>query len=271
MELYQRLAQLRRVGKSVALVTVIHAEGSVPRHEGTKMLVFPDGSIEGTVGGGEMESRVIETAVQSLRDGKLQRCSYAFRDPEQGDVGVCGGEMEVLVEPITPPEQVVVVGGGHVGQSVAYLASWLGFEVVLVDDRAEFASAGMVPEADQYIHAPLSELTDHVTIHDRTYVLLTTRGVNVDLEALPPLLETPAAYLGVIGSRRRWETAAQRLLEAGVPREKINRVTSPMGLELNAETPEEIALSMMAEIVMLRRGGTGEPMAHQPVSKREDP
>lgn len=267
MQPYERLAQLRREGRAAALVTVIGADGSVPRHEGTKMLVFADGSSEGTVGGGAMEAEVIEIAQQALRDGRLQRRSFSFRDPEQGDVGVCGGEMEVLVEPVQPPEKLVVVGGGHVGQAVVHLASWLGFEVVVFDDREAYADPALSPEADQHVTGPLPELTEKVQIHERTYVLLTTRGVDIDLEALPPLLDTPAAYIGVIGSRRRWETAAEALSERGVPAEKIGRVRSPMGLELNAETPEEIALSMLAEIVMLRRGGSGDPMAHQPIKK----
>lgn len=269
MELYERLAQLQQEGRAVALITVIRSEGSVPRHEGTKMLVHPDGQVEGTVGGGEMESKVIEAAQRALEGGRLERLSYSFRDPEQGDVGVCGGEMEVLVEPVKPPDKLIVVGGGHVGQAVAHLASWLDFEVVVYDDREEFASEEMVPDADQYVSAALAELPERVPVHDRTYILLTTRGVDIDVEALPPLLDSPAAYLGVIGSRRRWETTAEKLLERGVPAEKIERVTSPMGLELNAETPKEIAVSMLAEIIMLRRGGTGEPMAHKPVTERK--
>jgi len=266
--LYARLAELERAGQAVALATVVRAQGSVPRHAGTKMLVHPDGSFEGTVGGGDLENRVIQEALQALQDGQPRILEYAFRDLAQGDVGVCGGEMEVFVEPIQPPATVLVVGAGHVGSAVAFLAKWLGFRVVVSDDRPEFATPEAVPGADEYVSGPLSGLPQQVPITAQTYIMLTTRGVAVDLEGLPSLLETPAAYIGIIGSRRRWETAARQLAEQGVPRAQIERITSPMGLELNAETPQEIALSMLAQIVLLRRGGTGEAMAHAPAAAR---
>lgn len=268
MSVYARLAELEREGRSVAVATVIRSQGSVPRHEGSKMLVFPDGSIEGTIGGGEMESRVIAEALAALKDGRPRVLHYAFRDPKEGDVGVCGGEIDVYVEPVRPRPTVLVFGAGHVGRAVAHLAAWLGFRVVVADDRPEFATPEAVPEADQVVHCALAELPDRVAINDQTYVLLTTRGVPVDVAGLPALLDTPAAYIGVIGSRRRWETTARALREQGVPAEMLARVTSPMGLELNAETPEEIALSIMAEVVMHHRGGTGEPMRHEAPAAR---
>jgi xanthine dehydrogenase accessory factor len=263
---YQRLAELERQGATVAVATVIQTQGSVPRHAGSRMLIFQDGSIEGTIGGGEMEHQVIQAAQEALQSGQMQRLSYSFRDPAKGDVGVCGGEMEVLVEPMKAPHKIVIIGGGHVGQSVAQLADWLGYHVVVADDREEYADDEVVPGADEVVHAPMAELAEELAIHNQTYILLTTRGVEVDLEGLPALLESKAAYIGVIGSRRRWETTAAKLRQAGVPEEKIARVTSPIGLELKAETPEEIALSMMAEIVMLIRGGSGDRMDPNPPS-----
>lgn len=253
----------------MALATVVRAQGSVPRHAGTKMLVYPDGSFEGTVGGGDLENRVIRAAQEALQDGQARLLHYAFQDVSQGDVGVCGGEMEVFVDPIQPPATVLVVGAGHVGSAVAALAKWLGFRVVVADDRPEYATPESAPGADEYVIGPLSSLPKQVPITSQTYVMLTTRGVAVDVEGLPSLLETPAAYIGIIGSRRRWEVAAQQLTEKGVPPEQLKRVTSPMGLELNAETPEEIALSMLAQIVMQRRGGTGEAMAHVPKKRKK--
>ena len=228
------------------------------------MLIHPDGKIEGTVGGGDLENRVVQAALEVLKDGNPKNLNYEFRDVEQGDVGVCGGEMEVFVEAVKPSSTVVVVGAGHVGSAVAHLAKWLGFRVVVTDDRPEFASPDAVPNADEYIHAPLSELPEKITITSETYIMLTTRGVPVDVEGLPALLESEAAYIGVIGSKRRWDTSAQQLAERGVEQERIAKVVSPMGLELNAETPEEIAVSMLAEIIMLQRGGTGLHMAHAP-------
>jgi len=268
-DLFARIAELQAAGRSVALATVVRTVGSVPRHEGTRMLIFPDGQIEGTVGGGDLESRVIRAALETLDGGAPNTLHYEFRDIEQGDVGVCGGEMEVFVEAVRPSPTVVVVGGGHVGSSVAHLANWLGFHVVVTDDRPDFVTPEAVPGADEYILAPLAELPDKINITSETYIMLTTRGLPIDVKGLPPLLDSEAGYIGVIGSKRRWDTCAKQLAEQGVPQEKIDRVVSPMGLELNAETPEEIALSMLAAIIMLRRGGSGEPMAHDPEVRKQ--
>ena len=268
MGLYERLAEIERKGLTAALATVTQARGSVPRHPGSKMLIFPDGTTEGTIGGGEMENRVIQEAIQALADGKPRVLQYAFSDPERGDPGVCGGEMEVFVEPLRPRPSLIVVGAGHVGQAVAHLARWLGFRLVVNDDRPEFATADSVPDADEYIACSLEELPSKTKIDEQTYIVLTTRGVSVDVAGLPELLKMPAAYIGVIGSRRRWETSVKELREMGIDEKQIMRVTSPIGLELNAETPEEIAISIMAEIIMLRHGGTGESMAHKPAAKR---
>jgi xanthine dehydrogenase accessory factor len=262
------LAELIRAGKPAALATVVRARGSVPRHPGSKMLVFGDGRIEGTIGGGEMEARVVEEALRSLQDGSTRLLHYELSDPKDGDPGVCGGEVEVFVEPIGSRPTLVVVGGGHVGQAVVHLARWLGFRTVVSDDRPEYASPEKLPEADVHIACALAELPNRMSIDAQTYIVLTTRGVPVDIEGLPALLETPAAFIGVIGSRRRWETAAQQLAERGLPADRIARVVSPMGLELNAETPEEIAVSILSQVIMLRRGGTGVAMRHDAGPRR---
>lgn len=261
MSLYRALAQLEADNGAGALCTVIRSQGSTPRHAGSKMLVYPDGTIVGTVGGGELENRVIAEARQAILDGKLRLVEYNMADPARGDPGVCGGQVEIFVEPLQPKPTLVVVGSGHVGKAVAHLAHWLGFRVVVTDDRPNFATPEAVPDADEYLPVPISELAEHLEITPWTYLVLTTRGVNVDIQGLPALLDTPAAYIGVIGSQRRWATSRQQLLEQGIPPEKIARVRSPVGLELNAETPEEIAVSIMAEIIMLRQDGDGSVMS----------
>ena len=264
MGIYRSLAAIEAGGEAAVLVTVIRVQGSVPRHTGSKMIVYPDGRCEGTIGGGQFEDEVAKAALEALADRQPRRLTYEFRDPEQGDVGVCGGEMEVFVEPLQVGKTILIVGAGHVGKAVAHLAGWLGFRVVVSDDREEFASSDNIPNADGYIHGPMSEIPEHVDITPNTYIVLTTRGVTIDVEGLPALLDTGAAYLGIIGSRRRWETTYQALLANGVKEESLARVHSPTGLELNAETPEEIAVSIMAEIIMLLRSGSGESMGHSP-------
>jgi xanthine dehydrogenase accessory factor len=225
------------------------------------MLVYADGSIVGTVGGGEMESRVIAEALEAIIDGNPRLLEYSMTDPQRGDPGVCGGQLEIFVEPLQPRPILVVIGAGHVGQAVAHLAKWLGYYVVVNDDREDFCTPEAVPAGDEFYPVPMAELSQQMKITPWTYLVLTTRGVNVDVPGLPSLIEAPAAYIGVIGSKRRWETTRQQLIEKGVSEEDLKKVRSPMGLELNAETPEEIAVSIMAEIVMLRQGGDGSVMA----------
>ena len=263
MSVYKALAKLEEENEAGALCTLIRSQGSTPRHSGSKMLVYQDGSIIGTVGGGEVENRVIEEAVQSIKDGKPRLLEYNMSDPERGDPGVCGGQMEVFVEPIQSKPTLVIIGAGHVGKAVAHLAHWLGFRVVINDDRPEFCTSEAVPDGDEYLPAPLAELPQRLKITPWTYLALTTRGVNIDVQGLPALLETQAAYIGVIGSQRRWSVALKQLSEMGVPEEKLKQVRSPIGLELNAETPEEIAVSIMAEIIMLRHGGDGRVMSQK--------
>jgi xanthine dehydrogenase accessory factor len=259
-DIYSAILDARATGRLAALCTVIRARGSVPRHAGSKLLVFADGQFLGTVGGGEMESRAIAAAQQAAQDGQPRIEHYELIDPKQGDPGVCGGEVDIFIEPIKPDPVVLIIGGGHVGKAIVHLAKWLGFRVALSDDRPEFCNPDWAPGADEYLPAPVAELPKRFNFHAETYIVMPTRGVPIDLGGLPHLLDLPFAYLGVIGSRRRWATAVKTLIDRGVPEAKLSRVHSPMGLELNAETPEEIAVSILAEIIMLRRGGTGEPM-----------
>jgi len=259
--IYKAITELEDKNEAGAVCTVVRSRGSTPRHATSKMLVYPDGHIIGTVGGGELENRVIAEAQRAIQDGESRLLEYSMTDPQRGDPGVCGGQVEVFVEPIMPRPVLVVVGSGHVGKAVAHLAKWLGFRVAVNDDRPEFCNPQAVPDADEFYPVPMAELPDHLKITPWTYLVLTTRGVVVDVPGLPVLMESPAAYLGVIGSRKRWLTTRKALLEKGISEEKMMRVRSPIGLELKAETPEEIAVSIMAEIIMLRQGGDGKVMA----------
>lgn len=252
MTLYQALVDLERDNGAGALCTIVRSRGSTPRHVTSKMLVYPDGHILGTVGGGEVENRVISEALKAMADQRPRLLEYNMTDPARGDPGVCGGQLEIYVEPIIPKSVLVVVGVGHVGKAVAHLAKWLGYIVAVCDDRPEFCNPSAVPDADQFYPVPLEQLADKLPINPWTYIVLTTRGMDVDVRGLPSLLDTKAGYIGVIGSKRRWATTAKKLLEAGVPKGKLDQVHSPIGLEIHAETPEEIAVSIMAEIINLK-------------------
>lgn len=260
ISIFQALIELEKNNQPAALCTVTKSEGSTPRHVGSKMLVYPDGKFIGTVGGGDLEHRVLDEAWMALSDGKPRYLHYNMADPSRGDPGVCGGQVEVFVEPILPPATIVVIGAGHVGKAVAHLAKWLGFRVVVSDDREEFCTPEATPGADEYHPVEMGKLAESLAITNRTYLVVTSRGSSVDALGLPSLLESNAAYIGVIGSKRRWATTVKALKEKGVKDELIAKVHSPMGLELQAETPEEIAVSIMAEVLMLRDKGTGRQM-----------
>lgn len=258
--LLPELLAAQEAGEPVVLATVIKARGSVPRHAGAKMLVYADGRIAGTIGGGEMESRVIQAALETLQTGAPRTLPISLVSPQQGDPGVCGGELEIFVEPYLPPATLLVVGCGHVGRAVAELGHWLGYRVAVTDDRPELATAENIPDADVYLPGDFADVADQITITVQTYVIVVTRNVNVDRALIPHLLQSPAAYIGVMGSRRRWAETRRLLLADGVPEAALTRIRSPLGLELNAETPAEIAVSILAEVTMLRHGGDGAPM-----------
>jgi xanthine dehydrogenase accessory factor len=260
LSIYQTLAEIERNNESAALCTVTGSKGSTPRHVGSKMIVYTDGHFVGTVGGGEMEQRVLKEAQKALNDGQPRHLHYNMIDPAQGDPGTCGGQVEVFVEPIFPDPLLVVIGAGHVGKAVVHLAKWLGFRTAANDDRVEFCNPESTPEADAYYPFPMSELPNHINIDKRTFLVLTTRGSNVDVAGLAALLESPAGYIGVIGSKRRWATTVKGLKKQGISDKKIAKIHSPMGLELQAETPEEIAVSIMAEVIAVKNNGTGRSM-----------
>ena len=254
MDILQLATDLIQHNTPCVLCTVIRTSGSVPRHAGTKMLVGADGAmLAGTVGGGEMESRVIEQAKLSISDGKARLQSYQLANPQAGDPGVCGGEVEVFIEPLLTSPTLIIFGAGHVGRALTHLAKWSGFHVIVADDRAELCNPTACPGADEYLPGSIRETIGKLSLNPQTYVAMVTRGYPLDVEMLPQLLKTPAHYIGVIGSQRRWLTAAKALREKGIGEADLARIHAPIGLEINAETPEEIAISIMAEIIQARR------------------
>lgn len=260
-DLLRELLTARQAGQPVALATIVKARGSVPRHAGSKMLVYPDGRLSGTIGGGEMESRVRDEAAAALQDGQPRLVPYSLVDPERGDPGLCGGEVEIYVEPYRSPASVLVIGCGHVGRAVAHLAGWLGFHVAVHDDRQEMVTPELIPGADVCLPGTIEEALSAFEVTGNSYVVVVTRNVLVDRQVLPRLLTTPTPYIGVIGSRRRWAETRRLLLEDGLSEVELARFHSPIGLDLKAETPREIALSIMGEIIMFRRGGALQRVA----------
>jgi xanthine dehydrogenase accessory factor len=258
---FEALLDAQTRGELAALATVVSVQGSVPRHAGSKMLVRRDGSIVGTVGGGAMESLVIKAALDAMLDGQTRMPSYTLNDLSSGDPGICGGTVQVFIEPIGSTPTVLVIGIGHVGRALAGLAKWSGYRVVISDDREAFCNAEYLPGMDGYVVCKPGEVAGQTAINSRTYVAAVTRGMPVDMDLIPSLLTTDAAYIGLIGSQRRWALTAKALkAERGLSDEQLARVVAPIGLELNAETPQEIAVSILAQIIMVQRGGDGREM-----------
>ena len=249
-------ATLVQAGKPCALVTVIRTSGSVPRHAGSKMLVDGQGMLlAGTIGGGMMESRVLQAAAQAIRTGKSLTMTEQLVDPASGDAGVCGGTVEMFIEPLLTAPTLVVAGAGHVGRALIHLAKWCGFRTIITDDRIELCNPQSCPDADVYLPGPLAEQLAHIELTPHTYIALVTRGFPIDVAILPALLKSPVAYIGVIGSKRRWATAKQALLAQGLSEADLARVHAPIGFEIQAETPEEIAISIAAEMIGVMRAG----------------
>ncbi|MGI9622880.1 MAG: XdhC family protein [Acidimicrobiales bacterium] len=236
----------------VAVATVISTHRSVPRRAGSKMLVYADGTISGSIGGGEMESRVIAECLDALAVGRPRRLTYSLLDPSTGDPGVCGGEVELYLEPQMPTTTIYVIGTGHVGQAVVELASWLGYRVVAWDDRTELTEA--VREADVVLSGSIEQALEEEPVDEHARIVMVTRNVALDTELLPALLATPAPYVGLMGSTRRWATTRKLLEDQGMAAADLDRVHSPVGLEISAETPAEIAVSVLAEVIGHERG-----------------
>jgi xanthine dehydrogenase accessory factor len=255
--IYEAILEVTRRGDSVALATIVKATGSTPREAGTKMLVYPDGSIVDTIGGGSLEASVIAEAQAALGEGKPRLVRYELRDSEVGDPGICGGEAEIFIDVINPHPTVLVVGAGHVGRSIAVLSSFLGLRTVVLDDRAEFANVERLPQADEIIVGDVAEELAKFNISPQTNIVIVTRGHEHDRDALRQVLSSPAAYIGMIGSRRKVKMVFDELQKDGLSTEALAAVHAPIGLDIRAETPEEIALSILAEIIMVRRGGQG--------------
>lgn len=251
-EIFNTMIDALKNQKPVALCVVIETKGAVPRHAGSKMLVYSDGTTEGTVGGGGVEQKTIDTALQSLRDGKPRVIAYTLDEKDHNAVGICGGDVTVYIEPQMTQPILLILGAGHVGRSVAKFAQLLDFRVIVSDDRAELCTPDWIPGQVEFLPILMEEIPDHLEITPQTFIVGVTRGSDVDVAGLPRLLETEPAYFGMIGSLKRWAHTREVLRERGVTPEMLARVKSPIGIDIEAETPDEIAISILAEVIAKR-------------------
>lgn len=255
MDIFDEIAKLKQAGRRGALATIVNVRGSIPSVMAAKMLVREDGSITGTIGGGCVESDVRKGAMEVMQNGKPRTFNFNLDQQPDDDNGlVCGGSLQVFVEPIVPAPRIYIFGAGHVGVAVYKIATIAGFETIVSDDRDQYANRERFPDAIQVHAGEMDEILSSLSPADSSYIVIVTRGHRHDLHVLRWALETPARYIGMIGSARKVLAIYQQLESEGVLPESFRRVFAPIGLDIQAATPEEIAVSIVAELIAIRRG-----------------
>lgn len=255
-EVFAALGEALSRGEEVALVTIVSANGSVPQRVGAKMLVHADGRIVGTIGGGCYENEALQKAREALRTRKPYTVRYELADDFAAESGlICGGQMEIFIEPIEPSPAVYIFGAGHVGQFVGRVAHDAGFRVHVIDDREKFANRERFPEAAEIVVDDIPGWIAKTTLPPSAYAVIVTRGHRYDLDTLRALAPRQLRYLGLIGSRAKVKRIYDALIEeAVVGIEHLERVHAPIGLDIGAVTPQEIAVAIVAELIAVRRG-----------------
>lgn len=258
--MFDEVASALRRGESLALLTVVRVYGAAPCPPGSKLLVRQDGQLTGSLGGSGTDARAREDALRILRSGQPEIVTYHL-DPDSGEsVGSCGATLEIFIEPVRSEPRLLIAGSGYVAQALARLAGPLGWRAAMVDDRSEFTRSANLPSN---VEVAVTDIAAWLNEHDpdpMTAVVIVTRGHRTDEEALRAALATSAGYIGMISSPSKVRAIFRRLLRANVSRDELERVHAPIGLDLAAETPDEIALSIAAELLQWRRGGTGQPL-----------
>jgi xanthine dehydrogenase accessory factor len=271
-ELTQILAEVmaaRESGPVVVLATVIRAPPDAPVPVGAKLLLRQDGSSLGSLGRGPLEAAVLADSREAFRRHAMESPFYAADGTRlTGLEGEGRAAYQVMLEVQEPPDTLLIVGGGHIGKAMATIGDLCGFSVVVVDDRPDYASPERFPEADRVIYGDFAEVLREFPIGLNTYIVTVTRGHRQDEMALRQVAESSAAYVGMIGSRRRVAAVLQHLIDDGLDLEAVARVHTPIGLDIGAETPEEIAVAIMGEVIQARRGGSGRPMREAKKGRR---
>jgi len=253
MDLFEEIVKMRRAGLRAALATIVHTNGSIPSYESSRMLVREDGSIVGTIGGGCVEAEVWAAAKEVMQLEAPRKMVFNLNNEASYDNGlICGGTLEIFVEPILPQPMLYLFGGGHVSMAVAKAASTAGFGIGVVDDREVFANKERFPMALE-IYTSFEDAFEKIHPNASSYVVIVTRGHKEDMRVLAWAVRTEARYLGMIGSKRKVLSVYKALENDGYKVEEFDRVYAPMGLEIGALSPEEIAVSIAAELVTVRR------------------
>src|SRR6185369_16785685 len=259
-EVFAAVTDALERGEAAALVTIVSTTGSTPQRVGAKMLVFGDGRIVGTIGGGYYENDAFWKAKDAIASRKPQLVHYELDDDFAQETGlVCGGQMDVYIEPIEPSPELYIIGAGHVGFHLARVAHEVGFRVHVVDDREKFANGERFPNAAEIVVEDVPAWIARTTLPAHAYVVVVTRGHTNDLEALRALATRDLRYLGLIGSRAKVARIYDALAADEISPETLTHVHAPIGLDIGAVTPQEIAVSILAELIAVKHGKVQSP------------
>ena len=263
MDILEEVVRMKRAGERGALATIVHTNDSIPSYESSRMLVRDDGSIVGTVGGGCVEADVWAAAKEVIISEQPRKMTFNLNHEAEFDTGlICGGTLEIFVEPVLPTPMLYIFGGGHVSTAVARVASQAGFKIGIVDDRAEFANTERFPMATE-IHTSYADAFEKIQPNSATYLLIVTRGHTGDMRVLDWAIRTEARgfsprYIGMMGSKRKVIAVYKALEKEGLTFAQLDRVNAPVGLDIGALTPEEIAISITAELIAVRRNSQNQ-------------
>jgi xanthine dehydrogenase accessory factor len=254
MDIYEEVVRLRRLGQKCALATIVQVNGSIPSYESAKLLVREDGSMLGTIGGGCVEAEVWNAARDVIQSERPRHMNFTLGQDAAYDNGlICGGQLSVFVEPVVPQPRLYIFGAGHISKSISKIANMAGFSTVIVDNREAFANRERFPESDEIFAEEYEEVFPKLPIRDTSYIVIVTRGHRDDMRVMRWAVGTNAKYIAMIGSKRKVIGVVKELEKEGIPRDAFERTFSPMGLDIGAITPEEIAVSIVAEMIAMRR------------------
>jgi len=254
MDIYEEVVRLRRLGQKCALATIVQVNGSIPSYESAKLMVREDGSMLGTIGGGCVEAEVWNAARDVMQTERPRHMNFSLGQDAAYDNGlICGGQLSVFIEPVVPQPRVYIFGAGHISKSLSKVANLAGFSTVVIDNREAFANRERFPEADEIFAEEYEEVFPKLTIRDTSYLIIVTRGHRDDMRVMRWAVGTNAKYISMIGSKRKVIGVVKELEKEGIPRSAFERTFAPMGLEIGAITPEEIAVSVVAEMIAVRR------------------
>ena len=254
MNIYEEIVKLQREGRRGAVATIVNSRGSIPSFQSAKMLVRDDGSIAGTIGGGCVEAEVWQAAREVISQEKPRMLSFDLNQDPKYDTGlVCGGTLEIFIEPVLPVPLLYIFGAGHVAVELYKAARNAGFDCIVTDDRDAYANSERFPDALQVIAKDFDEVLGEIAPSESSYIVICTRGHRDDMRVLRWAVQTPARYIGMVGSKRKAITVYRELTREGLDPALFDRVHSPVGLDIGAITPEEIAVSIVAELIATRR------------------